>query len=206
MQCKQFRELLKEKEEELQLLTASFDPKDGEDDEAKDRELQLKMTENQSSKSESSKDSDALRRRVEELQDQVRSEREQHQNALMALQETMSGGYLPQIKTSAELMAEWKDSAASTEKREGLFERALKLLEEAEMGHRLIQEEKEAQARKSAEEDSNQVQELRARVDAANAERDRLASQVATLEEKSNVQQEQTQEEQQVINSVHLTT
>ena len=90
VQCKQFRELLKEKEEELQMLTSSFTPEDMktvQDKQSKENEDQV---EEEDEKKMPEAASDVLQERVAELESRLREVNEAHQHELVALQESFA--------------------------------------------------------------------------------------------------------------------
>lgn len=72
IQCNQFREMLKEKEEEIQILTNSFQPDE------------VKISDNRENE-KVKLDSNSLEE-IEDLKRQLKEERETHQNEMMALQ------------------------------------------------------------------------------------------------------------------------
>ena len=75
VQCRQFKELLKEKEEEIQLMSQSFDP-----DFSRQTSEDAKILQGPAVISTQNDD------RVKDLENQLRSEREAHQNEILSIQ------------------------------------------------------------------------------------------------------------------------
>ncbi len=154
IQGKQFRELLKDKEEELKLMSSSFTPDDVRDP---DHGGGQEQAQNLSAKE-----------KVADLELQLRQEREEHQNEMMALQENLGGGgargagknIVPKTKTGAELLEAWQKTGEEEEVgeeeggaggKEDLFRKAVALAEEAESKCHLLEEEAQGLGRRAKE-------------------------------------------------------